>query len=208
MLFKLQQTSSVEQYQSTFESTSKRITNLPPEMLLNCFIFGLKPQIKHEILLLRPNTITDAIEMAKLIENKQMENMAFFNRNSSFKLPTTTLQSTYQTATPTQNPNTTYPIKKLTQAEMDQRRVKGLCFNCDERYHSKHQCQTKRILLLLLDEPPDPDPLLIDLSDPPETQPNKQHEVSFHALVKSLQPTALRPPTAINKRHISMLVDT
>lgn len=73
-LFKLRQTTTVEEYQSLFENTSNSITNLPPDVVLNYFISGLKTHIKNELLLLRPNSISDAIELAKLVKSKLNDN--------------------------------------------------------------------------------------------------------------------------------------
>lgn len=35
----------------------------------------------------------------------------------------------------------THVLKKLTAAEMDDRRAKGLCFNCDEKFVRGHRCK-------------------------------------------------------------------
>lgn len=42
-------------------------------------------------------------------------------------------------------------IKRLTAAEMRERREKGLCFNCDEKFNASHRCQN-RMMILLKDE--------------------------------------------------------
>lgn len=35
------------------------------------------------------------------------------------------------------------PAKRLSNAEFQARRDKGLCFRCDERYHAEHKCKAK-----------------------------------------------------------------
>lgn len=40
------------------------------------------------------------------------------------------------------------PFKRITFNEMQLRRAKGLCFNCDEKYSPAHKCPNKRLLLL------------------------------------------------------------
>nr|GEU58120.1 retrotransposon Gag protein [Tanacetum cinerariifolium] len=42
----------------------------------------------------------------------------------------------------------TLAIKRLSPAEMQQRRVDGLCFNCPEKYSSGHKCNPPKFLLL------------------------------------------------------------
>ncbi|KAI4318180.1 hypothetical protein L6164_025983 [Bauhinia variegata] len=67
-LFKLTQTSTVMNYQSQFESLANRITGLPPSSYLSCFISGLKPHIRREVLAFQPNSLSQAISLAKLQE--------------------------------------------------------------------------------------------------------------------------------------------
>lgn len=69
-LFKLRQYGSVSEYQTQFEKLGNRVLGLPPDALLNCFISGLIPEIRHELAVQRPYTITQAIGLAKLIEAK------------------------------------------------------------------------------------------------------------------------------------------
>nr|KYP34468.1 hypothetical protein KK1_044568 [Cajanus cajan] len=53
-------------------------------------------------------------------------------------------------------------IKRMTSAEMQIRREKGLCFTCDEKFTPAHRCPNKHMMLLQIDEPnsssPEPDP--------------------------------------------------
>ena len=40
------------------------------------------------------------------------------------------------------------PVKRLTQAEQEERRRLGLCYNCDEKYGRGHNQVCKRLFLL------------------------------------------------------------
>lgn len=57
-LFKLLQTTSVAAYLSEFESLANRIVGLSTPDLLSCFISGLKPEIRREVLSQQPTTLT------------------------------------------------------------------------------------------------------------------------------------------------------
>ena len=57
-LFKLRQTSTVAEYQKRFEKICNRVMGLHPEMILNCFLSGLIPEIRREIAVLQPTSIT------------------------------------------------------------------------------------------------------------------------------------------------------
>ncbi|GJR14018.1 hypothetical protein Tco_0796670, partial [Tanacetum coccineum] len=84
--------------------------------------------------ILRPYTITQAIGLAKLIEDKTNDQISP-PHNSSL------------TAAPAPR-SETLAIKRLSPAEMQQRRVDGLCFNCPEKYSPGHKCNPPKFLLL------------------------------------------------------------
>ncbi|MCI02829.1 hypothetical protein A2U01_0023863, partial [Trifolium medium] len=69
-LFKLCQTTSVKDYQTTFESLANRINGLPPQFFLSCFISGLKAEIRREVQAFQPISLSHAISLAKLQEDK------------------------------------------------------------------------------------------------------------------------------------------
>jgi len=69
-LFKLQQTSTVTEYQGRFEHLYYCVVGLTPETILNCFISGLSIDIRRELTILNPYSIAQDIGLAKLIEDK------------------------------------------------------------------------------------------------------------------------------------------
>nr|KYP51307.1 hypothetical protein KK1_026863 [Cajanus cajan] len=112
----------------------------------------LKLQIQNEIALFQPQTISQAIGLAKLIEAKLKDTKPKFTRSSS--------SFQYQTSTPTKSanpvpkPTTTkepqsIPVKRLSYQQLQERRAAGLCYNCDEKFHPGHNCATPKFLLLL-----------------------------------------------------------
>ena len=42
------------------------------------------------------------------------------------------------------------PIQKITSAQMEERRKKGLCYYCDEKWQPRHKC--KGLKLFMIDE--------------------------------------------------------
>jgi hypothetical protein len=69
-LFKLQKTTTVVDYQRDFERLCNCVIGLPPHSILDCFISGLRPDIQNELAILHPNSISQAIGLAKLVESK------------------------------------------------------------------------------------------------------------------------------------------
>lgn len=165
-MFKLCQTTTVNDYQSAFEALANRIVGLPPQFYLNCFISGLKPAIRREVQAFQPTSLPQAISLAKLQEDK-LGNCPnpFPNRRpentppQSSQTPTTNFTHPNRsrpalTTVPSQNtvkPAT--PIKRLSPAELRARRDKGLCYNCDELYHTSHRCRRQFHLLIAEPEP-------------------------------------------------------
>ena len=43
-------------------------------------------------------------------------------------------------------------IQKLTRAEMAERQLKGLCYNCDEKYFLGHKCKEKNLFMAITEE--------------------------------------------------------
>ena len=40
------------------------------------------------------------------------------------------------------------PIKRITLAQIDERRKRGLCYNCDEKWGVGHKCKNAKLFLL------------------------------------------------------------
>ncbi|GJY14853.1 transposon ty3-G gag-pol polyprotein [Tanacetum coccineum] len=134
-LFKLQQTSTVTAYQTEFERLSNCVVGLPPEALLNCFVSGLRQDIQQELAILRPHTITHGHRYLRNFTRGQ-------KKMTDFRHPKLSL-----TAAPAPT-SEALAIKRLSPAEMQQRRVDGLCFNCPEKYSPGHKCNPPKFLLL------------------------------------------------------------
>lgn len=155
-LFKLSQLGTVSAYLVEFESLANRIVGLPTPFLLSCFISGLLPEIRHEVLALQPLSLVQAVALAYLQEDK-----LFDVRRSSCPKPPPHIPQPITTPPPaTASPpllsppsKTTY--KRLTQAEMVSRCERGLCYNCDERYGPNHHCRAKFFLLVSSEEDDD-----------------------------------------------------
>jgi hypothetical protein len=193
-LFKLQQTSSVAYYLSEFESLANRIVSLAPPDLLSCFISGLRPELRREVLVQQPTSLTQAAGLARFQEEKYQDllRLARSRRNSSWPSPPPVRLSPLATQpsllpTPPQRPR----YRQLSPTEMTERREKGQCFNCDERFSRNHRCKARFLLFITDDEEvqgrldlgesssSDPDPTL-ELPGP--TEEFNAAQLSYHAL--------------------------
>ncbi|CAM8905618.1 unnamed protein product [Rhodiola kirilowii] len=214
-LYKLRQHSSLSTYVAEFESMSTCTPGLTTSNLLNCFMSGLREDIKRELFVHRPVTLPEAVGLAKLIESR-LEAPRFNLRPAPHRSLATS------NTTPSTSPNR-LPIRRLTAAEMTERRERGLCYNCDERWVSGHRCKPKFLCLLvdspsedLLDDPYDSTTLLDDDPCPtqshiihpdPTLQPTDAPNISLHALEGHFVPSTLRLAAKIDGRQIMVLID-
>ena len=136
---------------------------------------GLQDYLKCELMLAKPDSYVTAVSLAKLHEQKhaaiqqvqrQSQSKGFSSvegRGTSYS-PTNTKPIGFRTAAVT--PRTTMsqgssysvqqhtsagggsPFKRLTAAEIKQKREKGLCYYCEEKYNPSHRCKTSYLLLV------------------------------------------------------------
>ena len=88
----------------------------------------------------QPQSWVDATKRAK--EEKQV--FSSQNRKTSF-IPRT------KPVNPTP-PSTPLKIQKLTREEMDERQLKYLCYNCDNKYFPEHKCKEQNIFMSISED--------------------------------------------------------
>jgi hypothetical protein len=67
---KLQQTSTVDEYQSQFEVLSNRTPGLTEYFRVSSFISGLKEEVRIMVTMLKPTTLPNAFGLARLQEQE------------------------------------------------------------------------------------------------------------------------------------------
>ncbi|XP_071933241.1 uncharacterized protein [Coffea arabica] len=172
---KLMQTGSVADYLEKFEMLKALVMpSLPHQSdcyYKTCFLSGLKEEIVTMVKLVKPKTLADAIEAAKLQEKnlralqkihknppyspnyqkpllKTSNYSKFPDRPPSYpKIPDKQIPKTYNDHLNPQN-----QFKRLTPAELNHRREKDLCFKCAEPYTLGHVCKQSHLNLLIMEE--------------------------------------------------------
>ena len=225
-LFKLVQKETVAQYLSEFEELANWVIGLPPPFLLSCFISGLSPDIRREVQAHQPLTMAQAAGLARLQEEKFLDHRQppRSRPQPSPTNPVPTSPSPLRAFAPIStshlppllppppriNPPT---LKRLTPEEIAVRREKGLCFNCEEKFHRGHKCAS-RFLLLIADEsdpfspnitapesPTDPPP------DPPDSPDLYPAQISLNSLAGNIAPETLRLVGHLVATQLIILVD-
>ncbi|KAL9668312.1 hypothetical protein QQ045_002692 [Rhodiola kirilowii] len=211
-LNKLFHTTSVAKYIADFESLSTRMPSFTPELLLHRFMAGLKEDVHNETALLCSTNLSMAMGMARLAEQKiNIGKWSSSRPHGNLSTSSSTFPGACHTrqAKPSPRPNS-LPIKHLTNAELAERRSKGLCFKCDEKYTASHKCKP-RFLCMAMEEDE-------ESSGGEEEPPGAKEEceeqgaeltpnISFHALQGCPVPRTLRLEGALAGRKVIILVD-
>lgn len=145
-LSRVRQTGSLREYQKEFERLGNRVHGWSQKALVGTFMGGLKPEISEEIRMFRPKTLKEAISLARmkdeqLTRQRKLVRPAF----SNCELSTSPIANRSSPAT---------QYKRLTWDEMQRRRAQGLCFNCNEKFTTGHQCTKAQLLILEGEEGP------------------------------------------------------
>lgn len=144
----LKQKGSVEEYRLRFEELKAYVVQLDlnwtEDYFIRCFIGGLKEKLKSTVKMLRPHTLSQAIILAKHQENTatqiQHDIDSSVKQSSAYmrSYKTPVVEKSLKVQTPVAK---TIPLKRLSPAEMEERKRKGLCFNCNEKFTYGHKCK-------------------------------------------------------------------
>ena len=103
------------------------------ENLNDLFLGGLKDHIQHEVRMLCPSSVNESLILARRVEDKfliprkQGDNVTRDEGYSTPYLPQPT---------------------RLTPQQIEEKRAKGLCFNCDRKYSRGHKCSERNCSIL------------------------------------------------------------
>ncbi|KAF3960584.1 hypothetical protein CMV_014711 [Castanea mollissima] len=193
-----------EDHSSSGRDNVARVRHWPQRALVGSYVDGLKEEIRLEVKLFRPTTLLHATSLARLLEEKlsKLRRPSFtttppkpsLSQIPSYKpslLPTPTpIKTTIPFTSSTRfSINTTF--KKLSWAEMQARREKGLCYNCDERFGLGHRCKKQQIFLLETMDEMEENSGAVELELENEA-PQAVPEISLHALSGVSTPRTMR----------------
>ncbi|XP_023757803.1 uncharacterized protein LOC111906273 [Lactuca sativa] len=170
---------------------------------------GLKPNIRKELRMWTPEQLGRAMDLAQQIEEKNQP-----NSNSGFGTTgprsSTTLSSRGNIVT-SYSPNTSTTVKNpsawkrnlgeirpLTEAQINEKRAKGLCYKCDEKWNKSHKCKSQINVILVeeedphLEHDPSPDEGLDQEARLESTEVNNTVEVSLNSIVGLTSPKTMK----------------
>lgn len=234
-LSKLSQTASVAEFQSAFETLMNKVYSIPDDLLISFFITGLKSEIRREISMSRPATLTETFAVARAyesrIEDARVEARAWV-RMPQRPMNPTPIQSVPHVSTssphthtrpqpsvpllpapPTTTaplpPSTTLPIRRLSPAEICDKCARGAFYNCDQRWSPSHRCRSQFLCLLGTDDAEDESlpPLEEDPEDIPDDSPPGDMSC-LHSLSAMGKPQSLRFQGRCATHTFPLLIDS
>jgi hypothetical protein len=120
-LINLKQKGSITELIEKFQRLNIKVTYIPDEQFIDVFIGTLKDNIQHEVLLWKPKSLENAFKVARNVESK---NMAMGTRRPNPNIYRENNDPSSKTPQPT----------RLTPQQLEERKEKGLCFNCERNY--------------------------------------------------------------------------
>ncbi|KAD2394418.1 hypothetical protein E3N88_41395 [Mikania micrantha] len=161
----LNQTGTLDEYYDEFDLLLNKVS-IPEEYAISLFLEGLKPEIRCHVKLFKPTTLRDSYSLARL-QNQAivtMEKTKNNTTNSSIK-PTNFVSKTNYTSCSFNNSNKlpllpapikANPInsfkpagnKRLSGKDFEDKRAKGECFWCTEKFTLGHKCSNNKQLFL------------------------------------------------------------
>jgi hypothetical protein len=138
-LINLKQKGSVMEHIENFQILNIKVTNIPDDHLIDVFIGTLRDNIQHEVHFWEPKSLENAFRVARNVESK---NMAMATRRTTPNIYRENNAPSYKTPQPT----------RLTPQKLEERKEKGLFFNCDNKYNKGHKCGENKLFYIDYEE--------------------------------------------------------
>jgi hypothetical protein len=141
------------------------IAHEPEAHQVELFVAGLHKSIHTDVNLMYPVTLEDAMDHARAYEERDTPEDTDTTLVSKGNFCGGARPSTPELAAPPKAtvvlPNRR-PLMRLSPVEMDERRAKGLCYNCDDKFTPGHRC--KRLYACWVDASEEEAPDLLETS--------------------------------------------
>lgn len=148
-LTRLEQTGFVQDYQDKFEKLLAKAGRLEQARQVSCLVSGLRDSIRTNVKAIKPNNLSSAIGLAHLYEARYL---AHHKSNPHIS----------RASPPPRNFTSTIPIKRMTTKELNERRRKGLCFKCNEKFGPSHICKKLFLIQVTLEDSDGDEKMQID----------------------------------------------
>ncbi|XP_062085564.1 uncharacterized protein LOC133791660 [Humulus lupulus] len=233
------QETTVKDYRLKWETLASRVSGVPEHILEGSFVKGLKEEIKGPLHILQPVGLAQIMETTQRIEEGQQLLLSGPNvkvpaakptpGNTSFPRyppffssrslpPATSFGSSSTAPSSTTGAKLSPPIKqpqvrRLTEAEYQDKRARGVCFRCDKKFHRGHECEQKTLQVMLIMDEEDSSPTL---ESPPATPDSSSEDtteetlatLSLNSLVGISSAHTMKLAGKIGQQQVTVLIDS
>ncbi|XP_022008221.1 uncharacterized protein LOC110907566 [Helianthus annuus] len=214
----LTQMGKLEDYCDEFDLLLNKVT-LPDEYTISLFIEGLKTEIKCQVKMFKPKTLRETYSLARM-QNQSNKVMGWggsmsstgysgYKYNSTRTNNLTNIGKQPVLATPVNSvPTNAIVPKKVSNKYMDDKRAKGECFFCNEKYVAGHSrvCKGKKQLFLVEVE---------EYQEGNDEQPIEEEElipnvpqISLNALMGIPSYSTMQVVGMVGTRYLYILLDS
>ncbi|XP_076952176.1 uncharacterized protein LOC143625820 [Bidens hawaiensis] len=210
-LASIKHTGSLEELCQEFDLALTRV-NICDEYAVSLFLKALKPEVGNPLKLIRPRNLPEAYMLAI----QQIDNL---NLLSSFT-PKPPYKPTYQSSSihskhiynPTpissanipllpapSKPRTTF-TRNLTPKEIADKRAKGECFGCTEKFSPTHKCKNKQFFSIeICEEETEEEVVSYETLDP---------QISLNAIMGVSSYSTMRVTGSVGTKTLHILIDS
>ncbi|XP_071716761.1 uncharacterized protein [Rutidosis leptorrhynchoides] len=224
----LRQTGTLQEYYDEFERLLNKV-KISNKHAISLFLAGLQKEIELQVRIFKPRTLEDAFCLAKLqddtlaVAKRRYTPLLSTPRTASASYNVTKSPASYinknvaspaahtQLVSPSSGYNTTqrFNSRRLTQKELDEKRSKGLCFVCDQKYMPGHKCSGQVYSLEVICEDESGDTQEGDeFSDAMDTYANDTPQISLSALTGTSTYQTMRITGHIRNQGVHILIDS
>lgn len=173
---------------------------------LSHFLGGLKLELQAPVRMVQPQTVYDAFSLAKLHESMLGATEKPTSNRTRFSPVQEPLKASNTTTPTAPSWRTTNPrsSKILTSKEIEEKRSKGLCFGCEEKYTPGHKCKHHQLFLMEIEEDEAP----LEDEQTQEVTVEEQPLISLHAMTGSFGGSTIRVEGQAGNRRLHILIDS
>ncbi len=97
----------------------------------------------------------------------------------------------------------------MTPRQIEEKRAKGLCFNCDSKYSRGHKCSEKKLFYIEgPSEEEEDEPISEEDRESNEESHDSQPIISYHAISSFSAPQTLKVVGFLKKQKVIVLIDS
>lgn len=231
LLLSLKQIGSVEEYREQFELYAGPLKCTEPSYLKGIFLNGLKEAVRAELKLHPVERLSELMDYAQRIDEKNSllskGNMGASSGGRPIRTYNNTRTVTWEPGNKSQSQavsgagssvgevSHTKPVssfrgrgfRRLTDAEMQERSKKGLCFRCDEKFSPGHVCSNKQLQVLLLEEDIENETKEENSEEPEPELEMKTLQLSMYSITGLTSKKSIKLWGTLEDKQVVILID-